>query len=441
MKITKKRSIIIAVSLAVVMAFGAVISNSFNFNAEVLAAETQENVADFSDGSQDYHAWVNHFGIFGNQRWHSNNELQERFLHSESDFDGRFVTMGSWSMFNVNGFDNLEIHLVNSSIRFAINEDDMADFFASHSVIEENRAFLITGRIGAHGYIPSPSNSTVYIIDSPRDLNQDSMLTISVPKSDAWLFDSINIIVENGNVEMADIFKNFLAENITINTISGDVVRINDDEVIRFSPNMRRTERPTPSLTPLPTPTPRPQDTTTGFAELRQAGNTMRETFPHRFPYSNANSDIISINFNGGWDSRVADLEIYLLNANLKIVPLDMDRTFWGFHRPNTPTSVVVESSDFTTAHTLIGANRVYIWDNFSAYDGLVTLHVPLNAGWVFESANIHLENGDLIIIADYPIEDFLAESLNVAVVNGVLTDENGVHADIAAGKALSRGR
>ena len=419
MKIMKRSKFIVAISLAVLIAFGAVIVYGFNASTatEVLAAETQERAINFGGGNNDNRSWVNSRAMFSEQDWNSQNELQRRFPYSQSDFNGRFATMGDWSMFNVNGFDNLEINLVNGNVIFALNEDNMTDFFASHSVTEKYRAFIVPNQIWVNGYIPSANNSTVYIIDNTERSNQNSTLTISVPRSDVWLFDSINIIVENGNVEIADIFKSFLAESITINTINGDVVRVNDNEVVHFSPNMGRVESPAPSSTPRPTPTPRPQDATTGFEELRQAGNTMRETFPYRFPYSDANADIFSVSFNGGWDTRVANLEINLQNADLRIVPLEANRTFWGFHRPNTPYAVVVESRDLTTAYSQIRGSGVFIWDSFTAYDGVVTLHVPLNIGWVFESASIHLENGNLEI--DEDVKELLAESLNIDVVNG----------------------
>ena len=413
MQISKKRKVIVAISFVILMAFSVVMINSFNASTptEVLAAETHERAVNLAGGDSDNRNWVNDFGIFNNERWHSVSELQTRFPQSQSDFDGRFVTIGSWSMFNVNGFDNLEIHLVNTSIRFAINEDDMDDFFGSHIVQEESRAFLVTNhttRVNAHGYIPSPSDSTVYIIDNPQGTNQNSILTISVPRSAVWLFDSVNITVENGNVEIADAIEEFLTENFTVN---GNVVRVSDSDIVRFAP-ITRTNTQTNTQTNT-NAQQRPNESTTDFGGLNRDSEIMLVSFPQRFPNVNIPSNSRIINFNGGWSNGISNLEVNLLNADLRIIPLEEGMIFWGFHRPNTPRSVVVEGNNRTTAH-ILHRGTAYIWDNEVAYDGLVTIHIPLNAGWIFDNANIHLENGHLEI--DESAKGFLAENLNISI-------------------------
>jgi len=228
-KITKKRKFIVAVSLAVLIAFGGCSASTIT---DVLAADALERAVNFGGGNNNN--WVNNRAMFSEQDWNSRNELQRRFPYSQSDFSGRFATMGDWSMFNVNGFNNLEINLINGNVIFALNEDNMPNFFASDSVTERYRVFIVPNQIWVNGYMPSANNSTIYIIDNVERSGQNSTLTISVPRSDVRLFDSVNITVENGSVEIADAIEEFLAENLTI---TGDVVRVSDDNIVRFSPN------------------------------------------------------------------------------------------------------------------------------------------------------------------------------------------------------------
>ncbi|MCL2753158.1 MAG: hypothetical protein FWE44_03305 [Defluviitaleaceae bacterium] len=161
------------------------------------------------------------------------------------------------------------------------------------------------------------------------------------------------------------------------------------------------------------------------FDALRQSGNEMRATFPCRFPNVSA-SNFIDVNFNGSWDSVVGNLEINLLNANLRIefhTDEILERNRWNSSL-NDHRRVFIESSGWSTAYSMhtfgSGSSRnrnIYVWDNNSAYDALVTIHVPLYDNWLFEQVNIHLENGSLEI--DESIKEFLTENLNITVVNG----------------------
>ncbi|MCL2620410.1 MAG: hypothetical protein FWD97_05725 [Defluviitaleaceae bacterium] len=147
--------------------------------------------------------------------------------------------------------------------------------------------------------------------------------------------------------------------------------------------------------------------------ELIQASDNMRATFPYRFPYApmsdfTPNPTNFLVTFNG-WLGNVENLEINLLDADLKIIV-------------RSGRSASVQSSDWSTAisrqGSLGGVSTLYIWDN-DVSEGIVTLFIPIRAEWFFQQANIHLENGNLTIISDYPLEEFLAEDLNINVVNG----------------------
>jgi len=79
-----------------------------------------------------------------------------------------------------------------------------------------------------------------------------------LPKRDTWLFNSVNITVENGQIEIAHSIMDFLAESLTIN---GYIVNTNEDEIIRFSPNPELPPRDVPSPMPTTSPSPQPQPT------------------------------------------------------------------------------------------------------------------------------------------------------------------------------------
>ena len=191
------------------------------------------------------------------------------------------------------------------------------------------------------------------------------------------------------------------AYEIRIDVASGDI--------IQFAPITRTNVQPN---TQTNTNTQqRPSESTTDFGELNRDSGIMLDSFPRRFPNADIPRNARIINFNGGWSNGISNLEVNLLNADLRIVPLEEGMVFWGFHRPNTPRSVVVEGNDRTTAH-ILHRGVAYIWDNEVAYDGLVTIHIPLNVGWIFDNANIHVEHGNIEI--DSAVLDYFAENISV---------------------------
>jgi len=157
---------------------------------------------------------------------------------------------------------------------------------------------------------------------------------------------------------------------------------------------------------------------------LRQAGDVMRAIFPQRFPNAPI-TGFNDVNFNGSWDTIGGNLEINLLNADLRIVLVD--EGVLGRNRqtssPNDYRRVFVESSDWSTAfRSGNSAQRgVYIWDNDNASGETVTLFIPTGAGQVFSQANIHLQNGNVII--NEIARGLLAESVNINVVNGDVSE------------------
>ena len=165
------------------------------------------------------------------------------------------------------------------------------------------------------------------------------------------------------------------------------------------------------------------------FEGLRRAGDEMRATFPYRFPDVPV-SRFNDVNFNGSWDTIGGNLEINLQNANLRII-FRNDEIMESNRRNSSPNDyrrVFAESSDWSTAYSLRRLRSggsvergVFVWDSNESRGAVITLFIPYGAGQVFGNVNIHLENGNLEI--DEDVKEFLAENLNISVVNG---DING---------------
>jgi len=272
MKNATKMKFIVAVLFAIAVSFGI----GANLGVEAQASN-----------NRNARRWVNNAAMFINQDWNSRNELQRRFPQSRSYFTSQFVTLRNWAMFNVTGYDYLEIHIMNGNVVFAINEDDMEDIGGNHSIIETNRAFLASNQIWVHGYIPN--RNIVYVVDHPERSNQDSTLIISVPKSDTWLFDNVNITVENGQIEIAHSIMDFLAESLTIN---GYIVNTNEDEIVRFGPDTEPVPRNFGfQLTPSPQPTDNQTDNLIGLWKSVENSSITIEfnqdgTVVSRFPFA-----------------------------------------------------------------------------------------------------------------------------------------------------------
>jgi hypothetical protein len=178
---------------------------------------------------------------------------------------------------------------------------------------------------------------------------------------------------------------------------------------------------------------PSTRETSFDWGAFQQAAIEMRAVFPYRFPDGNIEDFDFGINFSGSFVRTNENLEINLLNANLRIVTWTEEMAEVLTRNANivSPTEhrrFFVENSDRSTAYTLAtadcGRRTVYIWDNDVAYDALVTLYIPPFDGWLFEQANIHLENGHLEM--DESIKEFLAENLNISIGSGRIDTVGG---------------
>jgi DUF4097 and DUF4098 domain-containing protein YvlB len=61
----------------------------------------------------------------------------------------------------------------------------------------------------------------VFIWDNNQ--SHESAITLFIPYGIGQVFDNANIHLENGNLEMDEDVKEFLAENLDINVVNGDI--------------------------------------------------------------------------------------------------------------------------------------------------------------------------------------------------------------------------
>ncbi|MCL2386681.1 MAG: hypothetical protein FWC89_03925 [Defluviitaleaceae bacterium] len=162
----------------------------------------------------------------------------------------------------------------------------------------------------------------------------------------------------------------------------------------------------------------------------------MQDMFSYRFPNGDIADFDFGVNFNGSFNRANENLEIYLLNASLRIVSRtdELDEILLRRRSPLVTLSlddrrIFVESNVVgavahalaTSSHENSTVRTVYFWDNDTAYDALVTIYVPIHDGWIFERANIHIENGNLEI--DNDVMEVLA---NVISITGNVTTNIG---------------
>ena len=224
MKIMKKRKFIVAVSLALVMTFGVVMGYSFNTSTEVSAAQPSTRETPFD------------WGAFRQEINNLQSIFSYRFPNGDiSDFDFGINFNGSFNRAN----ENLEINLLNASLRIVSRTDELDEILLRRSPLvtlpytNDRRIFTesnITWSI-AHALATSSHGSstvrTVYFWDN--DASYNAIVTIYVPIYDGWLFEQANINLENGSLEMDESIKEFLAKNLNISIGNEDISGVNVD--------------------------------------------------------------------------------------------------------------------------------------------------------------------------------------------------------------------
>lgn len=217
MRVIQIRKFIVAIAVTLVMTFGVLIAHGFSFSAPVLVPEPPEDpqiTTTMGQGPRVSTRSRTNFNPGEDERA----RILDRFPDLPLDFDSPVVYIGEWSLFDVNDYNNLEINVTHGSVRLVMNDGEASEPLSRTNfgqVAQGYRMFLI-GQDFNFGFIHPSHVSTLYIFDDARVANGDSMLTISVPGSASYIFDTVNIYVKNGTVEIDEGLKGFLAENLNV---------------------------------------------------------------------------------------------------------------------------------------------------------------------------------------------------------------------------------
>ena len=174
--------------------------------------------------------------------------ISNKFPNLPFNFNSPAVYVGVWSLFDTNDYSDLEISVTNGNVQFVIYDGDFSmDVSVLRSAIERvpayRRMFLVAENSLEFGYVHPSHVHTLYVFDDTRIADENSVLTIIVPRSNVQLFNSVVIHAENGSIDMSNEVAAILSDNITINGI--EAIRLRNNEIF-----MDNTDTATPPPQP-----------------------------------------------------------------------------------------------------------------------------------------------------------------------------------------------